>query len=61
MNNDNTLKELIRDCNASLIPTGDPITIKKGEMVRITQSLGTSFTVLVKGNLARIEGYAYCI
>mgnify|MGYP001166879412 CR=1 FL=1 len=57
MTHDNTLKELTRDCNASLIPSGDAITIKKGEMVRITQSLGTSYTVLVKGNLARIEGY----
>jgi len=52
----NELKTLTRDCNASLIPSGDPITIKEGEMVRITQSLGGSYTVLVKGNLARIEG-----
>tara|TARA_Y100001970_G_C14223023_1_gene853824 strand:+ start:2218 stop:2775 length:558 start_codon:yes stop_codon:yes gene_type:complete len=52
----NTLITLNRDCNASLIPSGDPITINKGEMVRITQSLGGSYTVLVNGNLARIEG-----
>jgi len=52
----NQLIELKRDCKASLIPSGDPITLKKGEMVRITQSLGGSYTVLIKGNLARIEG-----
>ena len=53
---ENKLKELTRDCNGSLIPSGDPVTLKKGEMVRITQSLGGSYTILVKGNLARIEG-----
>ena len=47
---------LKRDCNASLIPSGDPITLKKDETVRITQSLGGSYTLLVKGNLVRIEG-----
>ena len=52
----NQLIELTRDCKASLIPAGDPVTLKKGEMVRITQSLGGSYTVLIKGNLARIEG-----
>jgi probable FeS assembly SUF system protein SufT len=50
------LIELKRDCDASLIPSGDPITLNKGEMVRITQSLGGSYTVLINGNLARIEG-----
>ena len=53
---DDKLKKISRDCNGSLIPSGDPITIKKGEMVRITQSLGGSYTLLVKGNLVRIEG-----
>ena len=52
----NELIELKRDCDASLIPSGDPITLNKGEMVRITQSLGGSYTVLINGNLARIEG-----
>lgn len=45
-----------RDCEAILIPQGTPITLKKGSIVFITQALGTSCTVNINGNLARIEG-----
>ena len=38
------------------LPSGDRITLKKGQEVIITQSLGGSYTVIVGGNLARIEG-----
>ncbi|RMH23055.1 MAG: putative Fe-S cluster assembly protein SufT [Gammaproteobacteria bacterium] len=45
---------LNRDCDAVLIPVGEPITLKKGTQVMITQSLGGSYTVNIDGNLARI-------
>ncbi len=45
---------LIRDCDAVLIPMGDPLTLQKGSTVYITQALGGSCTVYVNGNLARI-------
>ena len=45
-----------RDCNALLVPTGDPITIPSGTFVTLTQALGGSFTVVVNGNMARISG-----
>jgi probable FeS assembly SUF system protein SufT len=48
--------QLIRDCRAKLIPSGDSITLKQGQEVTITQSLGGSYTVVVQGNMARIEG-----
>jgi probable FeS assembly SUF system protein SufT len=44
-----------RDCEAVLIPHGSKITIHAGEPVVITQSLGGSFTVLIHGNMARID------
>lgn len=47
---------LLRDCPAILIPAGDPITLKKGQEVMITQDLGGSYTVIVLGNMARIDG-----
>ena len=47
---------LTRDCDATLIPFGDPFTLKKGDKVRITQALGGSYTVTARGSLFRIEG-----
>jgi probable FeS assembly SUF system protein SufT len=47
---------LERDCEATLIPFGNKITLKKGEEGHITQALGGSYTVMIRGNLARIEG-----
>jgi len=46
---------LQRDCPAVLIPAGTKITLQAGEPVVITQALGGSFTVLIHGNMARIE------
>jgi probable FeS assembly SUF system protein SufT len=46
---------LKRDCAAVLIPAGDKITLQAGEPVVITQSLGGSFTVIIHGNMARID------
>lgn len=47
---------LSRDCPAILIPAGEPVTLKAGSVVSITQSLGGSYTVYAEGNLARIAG-----
>jgi probable FeS assembly SUF system protein SufT len=52
MNDEIILK---RDCEAVLIPAGNKITLQAGEPVIITQSLGGSFTVVIHGNMARID------
>jgi probable FeS assembly SUF system protein SufT len=46
---------LKRDCEAVLIPAGTKITLQAGEPVIITQALGGSFTVVIHGNMARID------
>ncbi len=43
-----------RDCEAILIPSGTPILLEKDSVVFITQALGSSYTVNINGNLARI-------
>jgi probable FeS assembly SUF system protein SufT len=45
-----------RDCTARLVPTGDPIEIRRGTFVTLTQDLGGNYTVIVNGNMARIDG-----
>lgn len=45
-----------RDCDALLIPSGMLFTIPEGTDVEITQALGTSVTVHINGQLARING-----
>ncbi|HEU0231530.1 MAG TPA: putative Fe-S cluster assembly protein SufT [Burkholderiaceae bacterium] len=45
-----------RDCPAVTVPYGSPVTIEKGCFAQITQQLGGSYTVLVEGNLYRVEG-----
>ncbi|MEW6160889.1 MAG: putative Fe-S cluster assembly protein SufT [Verrucomicrobiota bacterium] len=47
---------LTRDCEAVIIPVGTKVTLQKGEEAYITQSLGGSYTVIVNGNMFRIEG-----
>ena len=34
-----------RDVSAFLIPSGDKVTLQKGELATITQALGGSYTV----------------
>lgn len=46
---------LRRDVDALLIPSGARIFLQAGTEVRITQSLGGSYTVNIYGNLARID------
>ena len=55
MNNNDPIA-LIRDVEAAIIPIGSKVTLQKGEQAHITQSLGGSYTVIVNGNMFRIEG-----
>jgi probable FeS assembly SUF system protein SufT len=47
---------LKRDVDASVIPVGTKVTLQAGEQAYITQSLGGTYTVVVNGNMFRIEG-----
>jgi probable FeS assembly SUF system protein SufT len=53
---DSEPKILTRDVEAAMIPVGDKVTLQKGEQATITQSLGGSYTVIVNGNMFRVEG-----
>ena len=46
---------LTRDVEAAVVPVGTKVTLIKGEMAQITQSLGGTYTVIVNGNMFRIE------
>jgi probable FeS assembly SUF system protein SufT len=47
---------LARDVEAAVVPVGTKVTLLKGETAYITQSLGGAFTVVVNGNMFRIDG-----
>src|SRR6185437_11110059 len=47
---------VLRDVEALMVPSGQPITLKMGLAGYITQALGGSFTIYVEGNLYRIAG-----
>jgi probable FeS assembly SUF system protein SufT len=47
---------LARDVEAAIIPVGEKVTLQKGQQAHLTQSLGGSYTVIVNGNMFRIEG-----
>jgi probable FeS assembly SUF system protein SufT len=47
---------LERNVSAFLIPSGDKVTLQKGEPVSITQALGGSYTVILNGNLFKLDG-----
>jgi probable FeS assembly SUF system protein SufT len=48
---------LSRDCDVTEIPSGRKATLPKGIQVRITQSLGGSFTIVTDdGYMARVAG-----
>lgn len=47
---------LKRDVRATVVPVGTPVTLKAGETAYITQSLGGTYTVVVQGNMFRIDG-----
>ncbi|HEY0256215.1 MAG TPA: putative Fe-S cluster assembly protein SufT, partial [Candidatus Methylacidiphilales bacterium] len=46
---------LARDVEAALVPAGTEVVLQKGQKAHITQSLGGSFTVVVNGNMFRID------
>src|SRR5213594_2126200 len=46
---------LTRDVEAAVVPIGTKVTLLKGETAYITQSLGGAYTVIVNGNLFRVE------
>ena len=50
------LVTVLRDCDARLVPTGDPIRVPKDAFVTLTQSLGGVYTIILNGNMARIDG-----
>ena len=45
-----------RDCPALLVPTGDPLLLPKDTFVTLTQELGSSFTIVWQGKMARVAG-----
>src|SRR5260221_1952327 len=47
---------LKREVEASVVPVGTKVTLHAGEQAYITQSLGGTYTVVVNGNMFRIEG-----
>lgn len=54
--NQHTWIELKRDCNVTLIPSGEKFNLSEGEHVIIAQSLGGNFTVQTQmGRLALIN------
>jgi probable FeS assembly SUF system protein SufT len=53
--NPNEAKILTRDVEASVVPVGTKVTLQKGGQAYVTQSLGGSYTVIVNGNMFRIE------
>jgi probable FeS assembly SUF system protein SufT len=45
-----------RDCPARLVPTGDPISIPANTFITLTQTLGGTYTIIMNGNMARVDG-----
>jgi len=52
--NSNELVALTRDVEGTVVPIGTKVTLRKGELARITQSLGGSYTIVVNGNMFRL-------
>jgi probable FeS assembly SUF system protein SufT len=46
---------LKRDCEAAIVPVGNKVVLQAGEQAVITQALGGAYTVVVNGNMFRIE------
>ncbi len=47
--------QLSRDCTAILVPSAKRVCLPQGTVVNLHQVLGSNVTVVVEGNLARIE------
>ena len=46
---------LTRDVEGTMVPAGTKVTLQQGESAIITQSLGGNYTVVVNGNMFRLE------
>lgn len=46
---------LARDVDAVIVPSGEPVKLLGGESATVTQMLGSSITVIVRGNMFRID------
>jgi len=48
---------LKRDCQAALVPSGEPVLLSAGSQVWLTQALGGSYTIMTdRGHTVRIDG-----
>ena len=47
---------LARDVPARMVPAGTEVTLLAGERAEVMQALGGSYTVVVNGNMFRIDG-----
>ena len=47
---------ITRDVEAAVVPVGTKVTLQQGEQAYVAQALGGSYTVVVNGNMFRIEG-----
>lgn len=45
-----------RECPARRVPSGERVTIPRGEFLTLNQALGGNYTVTWKGNMLRIDG-----
>jgi len=54
--NQTEIVTLSRNIEAAIVPAGTKVTLLAGEQAQVTQSLGSSFTVIVNGNMFRIDG-----
>ena len=46
---------LLRDVDAYMVPSGDEVKLLAGNLVKITQSLGGNYTVIMNGNMVQIR------
>ena len=53
--NSNEAITLTRDVEGTMVPAGTKVTLQQGESAFITQSLGGTYTVIVNGNMFRLE------
>jgi len=52
--NSNEPITLARDVEGTVVPVGTKVTLQKGELAHVTQSLGGSYTIVVNGNMFRL-------
>lgn len=51
-----TSVQVLREVEATLIPSGVKVSLQPGTLVTVTQALGNSYTIFVNGNLVRVAG-----